>query len=713
MKRLFWLIVMGAILSIQGYAQIESSGMPAPFTAMSQTYSRSSHPFYTIVHIDTTQVLQSDQRTVEVGHVATVNFSTERDGFWNINNTADTLIWRMGIVSPHAASISLVLQQFDIPDDARIFIYNPTQSQILGAFSNLNANQQGILPIRPLLGDTLIIEYQVPTNAPYRGSFGIENIVHNRKTNTFGDSNTCSPHANFTSELPNEKRAVCLLYSISTITNKATLSSGCLINNTEGKPYVYTAAHVLKSAEDATRTIFYFNYAVTEQDSNIQGTQECSIAGGVTRAWATGIDMALIELNQMPPADYQPYLAGWSRTKNPQPPLICIQHPNGDSKKMSYDYNNPVKSNYGGYFDGQIAKGWWYIARWEKGVTESGSSGSPLFDASGKIVGTLSGGSSFCNSPIADYFARLDTAWNHYSEPNQQLAHWLSPNDANLQQMNGADPYSQPCQRLKHIEKGSKLQSNKHSKGYYAGHNELKHTKFAEKFTTKSSKNLLYGAYVMPYKGSYNSSKPVPVYLSIYDGNTTPNNRLARVQIRPRDWSYNVSSQTWGTASKINWGNKENYTRFSQPIEVPSTFFVSVEIEYNNVSSSDTLALYHAVSPTNSAYYFDGNAWHSYSEHSIQPANLSLWIEPVIAPNGGTSINEEEASTNTAVYPNPTYQKVYFNTTEALDYRLYNLQGQLIQSGKATCTDLPQTGMYLLQLFHDAHQPTTHKVIRY
>ncbi len=711
MKRLFGFILTILFPFIQGFGQIESTGMPAPFIPMSQTYTRGSQPFFTTIDVDTTQTLQTEGRIVEVGHVAPVNFSTATDGFWTYNTAADTLIWRMGFIVPDAAAISLVLNQFDIPDGAKLFVYNPTQSQILGAFTNLNANEQGILPIRPLLGDSLIIEYQEPATATYRGYFGIESIVHNRSTNTFGRSNSCSPHANFTSDLPHEKRAVCLLYTISTVTNKATYSSGCLINNTAGKPYVYTAAHVLKSTEDATRTIFYFNYAVTEQDSTIQGTQECSIAGGVTRAWATGIDMALIELNQMPPADYQPYLAGWSRTQKPQAPLICIQHPNGDSKKMSYDNNNPVKANYGGYFEGQIPNGWWYIARWERGVTEAGSSGSPLFDATGRIIGALSGGSSFCNNPVADYFARLDTAWNHFSDHSQQLAHWLSPNDVHLQQMDGADPYELSCTRIKHIAKNTPLERKQHSKGHYAGHNQLTHTQFAEKFTTPNSKNLLYGAYVMPYKGSYNSSKPVPVYLTVYDGDTFPNNELARVQIRPRDWIYKTSTGTWNTGSKVTWSNKENYTRFSQPIEVPANFFVGVEIDYENMNSSDTLALYYAVSTTNTAYYFDGNTWSPYSSHSVQPANLSLWIEPVVASNITSDLPEDPAI-GRFVYPNPTYHKVYFNCTDPQRYRLYNLQGQLLQQGTDTSVELPQTGMYLLQLFDEAHHCTTHKVIR-
>lgn len=703
MKRTVGLI-FGLFCCFLAMAQIESEGTPTRFYNPAPTRLRSANSFFQTIKVDTTQALVSTQKALAIGHVAAVHYNIHTHGCWEIANNGNK-IWRMGMVSKGAKSMSIVLGELDIPDGAKIFVYNPTQTQVLGAFGTENLNEQGILPIRPLLGDSLIIEYQEPAQVAYNGSFCIEKVAHNRATNTFNSSNQCSPHAHFTDELTRQKQAVCLLYVVSS--TQSYYGSGCLINNTAGKPYVYTAAHNFKSEDDATRTIFYFNYAVTAQDSTIQGTQECTIAGSTMRAWATDMDLALVELNQMPPKDYRPYMAGWNRTKTPQAPLISIQHPYGDSKRMSYANNNPTISNYTGYLvANQIKKGWWYIDRWSKGCTEAGSSGSPLFDKDGLIIGALTGGNSTCSKPVSDYYARLDTAWNHHAEASRQLAHWLSPQQPEKQYMLGADPYAPyPCQRISHISKDATITAAKMSKGYYAGHNQLQHTEFAEKFTLNQKSNL-HGAYIMPLKGKYKSN--APVYLTVYSGEDIPTTPLAKIQVKPHDLTC-TRSGTWGTAIKSNWAKKENYIHFETPIPVPPTFFVGIEIQYNNITSSDTLALYGCTSSTNYAFYKEGTTWKPYSSHSIKPCNLSLWIEPVCASKEVVGINAVEVNTN-AVFPNPTPNYVYWNG-EGSEYRLYNLQGRLITAGHDNKVMLPQPGIYLLHLL--GQYPSIHKVIRY
>jgi V8-like Glu-specific endopeptidase len=703
MKRIAGLL-LGFVFCIQAMAQIECEGTPMPFRIPTQTLQRSATIFFQTIDIDTTQTLINPERGLAIGHVAQVNYHTDYDGFWEEMKNGDR-IWRIGFVSKGAASMSLVLSQLDIPNGAKIFIYNPTQTQVLGAFGSENLNEQGILPIRPLQGDSLIIEYQEPAQATYRGSFCIERVAHNRSTNQFNSSNLCSPHALLTNELPQQKQAVCLLYIVSS--TQSYYGSGCLINNAAGKPYVYTAAHNFKSEDDATRTIFYFNYAVTAQDSTIQGTQECSIGGSTMRAYATDIDMALVELNQMPPKDYRPYLAGWNRSKSPQAPLTSIQHPKGDSKRMSFANNNPTISNYTGYLvANQIKKGWWYIDRWNKGCTEAGSSGSPLFDKEGLIIGALTGGNSTCSKPVSDYYARLDTAWNHHAEASRQLAHWLSPQQPEKQYMVGADPYApHPCRRISHINNDATITAAKMNQGYYAGHNKLQHTQFAEKFTL-DKKGHLYGAYIMPFTGKYKSN--APVYLTVYSGNDYPTTQLAKIQVKPHDLTC-TRSGTWGTAIKSNWAKKENYIHFETPIPVPPTFFVGIEIQYNNITSVDTLALYACTSSTNYAYYKEGNTWKPYSSHSIQPCNLSLWIEPVCATEQAVGINTTEVNTN-VVYPNPTPNCIYWEG-DSSEYRLYSLQGKLIAKGCDNKVMVPQPGIYLLHILGD--KPSIHKVIRY
>ena len=60
---------------------------------------------------------------------------------------------------------------------------------------------------------------------------------------------------------------------------------------------------------------------------------------------------------------------------------------------------------------------------WNKGCTESGSSGSPLLDNYGRVVGQL----SFNIPPFNGYnYGRFDISWANKSSISEQLKHWLA-----------------------------------------------------------------------------------------------------------------------------------------------------------------------------------------------------------------------------------------------------------------------------------------------
>ena len=42
--------------------------------------------------------------------------------------------------SPNAASISLIFIEFNVPDGAKLFLYNPSQTIVYGAFTSANNN---------------------------------------------------------------------------------------------------------------------------------------------------------------------------------------------------------------------------------------------------------------------------------------------------------------------------------------------------------------------------------------------------------------------------------------------------------------------------------------------------------------------------------------------------------------------------------------------
>ena len=73
------------------------------------------------------------------------------------------------------------------------------------------------------------------------------------------------------------------------------------------------------------------------------------------------------------------------------------------------------------------------VTNW--GVTEGGSSGSPLYNAAGQVVGTLTGGGSFCTSPTSDdFFGKMDRHWDdNPNSASQKLKLWLDPDQGSVE----------------------------------------------------------------------------------------------------------------------------------------------------------------------------------------------------------------------------------------------------------------------------------------
>src|SRR5512138_3492917 len=84
----------------------------------------------------------------------------------------------------------------------------------------------------------------------------------------------------------------------------------------------------------------------------------------------------------------------------------------------------------------------WQILQWEKGTTEGGSSGGPLFDQNRRVVGILTGGEAVCGRSVNDYFAKLSFSYNFSSILWQQVKGWIDPAVSGALQLDGRDPYA-------------------------------------------------------------------------------------------------------------------------------------------------------------------------------------------------------------------------------------------------------------------------------
>jgi hypothetical protein len=132
-------------------------------------------------------------------------------------------------------------------------------------------------------------------------------------------------------------------------------------------------------------------------------------------------------LNNNVPSTYQPYYNGWDKSGTAATSGSGIHHPEGIIKKFSV-FSTTLINN---------ATHWRVTWANQPGfghsVTAQGSSGSPLFNQNKLIVGTLTGGWSFCSAPTdADVYGKFSYHWQSNGTTNdKQLKPWLDAINAN------------------------------------------------------------------------------------------------------------------------------------------------------------------------------------------------------------------------------------------------------------------------------------------
>ena len=352
-----------------------------------------------------------------------LDLNMENSGNWTVLEDGSS-IWQLKITSYDAYSLNLIYDVFNIPPGAEFFVYSEDKSMVLGAFTNLNHKPHGGFSTAPVIGETIVLEYNQPSNSTFDGEINIESIAHDytdifakNSSRGYGDSGTCNNNANCPefSIWQDQISSVAMILT----SGGSRLCTGSLINNTEQDltPYFLTANHCLGGNNS---WIFMFNYE-SSGCTNQDGPTNMTVSGSTLLANSSGSDVALLELNENIPDNYNVYYAGWDVSGNTPSTPVCIHHPSGDIKKISFDYDNA--SNAGSYWD---------IDSWNDGTTEPGSSGSPLFDGnSRRIVGQLYGGVASCTNNGYDTYGKLSVSWN------SGLSNYLDPLNSGLQVLDG------------------------------------------------------------------------------------------------------------------------------------------------------------------------------------------------------------------------------------------------------------------------------------
>ncbi|PLX17316.1 MAG: hypothetical protein C0597_07185 [Marinilabiliales bacterium] len=490
-----------------------------------------------------------------------VDISPETHGIWNV--IEDEKIWYMSIKSSGAFSLSLIFDQFRLPVGAKLYIYSVDKQHVRGAFTYKNNKLSYILPIAPIRGDEIILEYHEPYNVDFSGELHISEVAHDYKNifnylskeeKGFGDSGDCNININ----CDEDELWQLLKHSVCKITYNGWLCTGALINNTkeDSYPYLLTANHCINNNYDASVAMFYFNYESPEC-INQDGILDQVISGSsiVATPPEKTIDFSLLELSSEPPPGYKPYFAGWSRDISNPSSVISLHHPRGDIKKITKSLDGAETGDYG---EGYNLDAHWWIDQWDSGTTEGGSSGSPLFDQNGRIIGDLTGGEANCEYNYNDYYQQLYHSWQDFADPEDQLKTWLDPLNLGVITLNGYLPYDTIPTKLRasfkdtiitlawnHVEDTAKILH------YYVYRNSVKldSVKASEYTDTLAFKSTLYkyhvtAKYIMPI--DYESKQSNTVFIRTMNAIGLPFTETFEDGFIPDNWYEERTNDTVG-----------------------------------------------------------------------------------------------------------------------------------------------------------------------
>lgn len=704
MKRL---LVIYILLLLSGYgvhAQISHGGRPLPLSTMR---SLDAGLFVEMPSFDVAEELRTDSlcdNDLRSGYRFAYKFMTDYNPF-NSGTTftlADgTRVWRLGIRSRGALSINILFSEYELPEGSQLFLYNADQSRVLGAFNQLNNSDLRLLPIAPVEGDELIIEYQEPANAPFRGRLTVGEVNHGYRS--FKGDEPRPDRSEFSCIPPlvcyeNDPQAELAGRSVVVLLIDGRIScTGALVNNTEGDgtPYLLTASHCLNGsftiqnpdyAKVAGSIVCFFNYDSPLCNTRLRGTEEMSVASTLFRAVNEQKDMALLELVRKPPIYYQPYYAGWNAKDAGTAPYSGIHHPAGTIKRISIYEKTPRLVTFSPiYFD---EKSHWNIDRWNVGITAGGSSGSPLFDADYHIIGALSGGNNnmSCKDPTDDNYFALSKAWSPSSKPDKQLKHWLDPAGKGQLLCAGFDPYAPNlCYRLSNVKSSKKQETVEAASlaspqsGPLFGNNSLSIAEYAEEYNVGGQAKI-YGAYfVTPsVAGKYTDLK---VEVTVYTGSTGPETLLYTELFQP---TY-INTDNKGFVENIKPLDRaqESYINFATPVEVSGRFYIGYRITASGSAPRfSVFSLPKGETARNTAWVNQQGKW---TEATAYPAALfstSLFIDPVVEYQSSTSNQQTELFNPVRIFYDATGKTASVWLPEGVEeagFKLYLINGQAVQ----------------------------------
>ncbi len=745
-----WVVFTG----IMAFSQVSNDAIPKGWKVLKNEGVSTYH----LPSIDVEALIAEDKVNDKLplpwrfGYKHNVNYGLS-DGDWVELENGDKF-WRVRFESKGALSLNVVFDEFYIPEGGILTIYDDEHQNVLGAYTAKQNQESRQFGTWLLEADNMIIEYYQPNTVNEEVQLHIGAITHGyrnaetfktqKNLNSSGNCNLdvdCPIGNDWAAYKDLNKKSVGLLLS-----GGSSFCSGALVNNTanDGKPYFLTANHCYSNPSTWS---FRFEWispnpvcATTAQSPN--GPTTKTISGGTLRARSANTDFCLVEINSAIPTNWDLTWAGWDKTDNFPTYVVGIHHPAGDIMKVCRDDTGPTKATNAG------AQTWEITSAgdgWEMGVTEGGSSGSPLFDENGRVIGQLYGGGAACSGTVdndlLDYYGRFGVSWDGASA-SERLKDWLDPTNTNV---NTLDAY--PPLQVYALDAGVSVAFPEE---------ECAETSITPSITLRNygTSNLTSATIVWSLNGGANTTinwtgslaqnQTEDISLgSLTSGNgvftiatsvTSPNGGTdENTNNDSASSTYTLSANNFGTTKvylDILTDNYSNETTWEFRNANGTVIQTGGPYSDDNTHHLDTFNV-----AVNECYEFEifdseddgiccsfGNGSYDLKTDNNtvihQGGNFGTSELTEFTVNSTTSV-KENSKHGIAVYPNPVNSMltIVSGDLETYEYRVYNTVGQIVTSGTFASktqidVDAFPKGVYFIKTFNGKGKVVTSKIIK-
>lgn len=329
-------------------------------------------------------------------------------------------VWAMTVSSPGAQAIRLHFTGFSLPDNTEMYLLGPN-GQAHGPYVGKGRNKNGDFWTRSIVSDTgtVVLRYtgDTPDDDRPKMSFTISDVGHirgrrPRPQEKSHDSWPCSDNAacvvdvncvNTGPAAPAEDAVAKMEWIDRIFIN--TCSGGLLADTDPSSqiPYFLTANHCLTSSNSSLET--FFNYTTDScngdcPDSLVSGgtPPPASTVGATVVATGSAGDFTLLTLNETPPAGAT--FLGWNNSP------IAYSHGASLHRISNPNFGPQAYSEHTVDVNSVECNGWPRGQRIYSmdltGATMGGSSGSPVLNSAGEVVGQLSGACGFNVDDVCD-----------------------------------------------------------------------------------------------------------------------------------------------------------------------------------------------------------------------------------------------------------------------------------------------------------------------